>query len=653
MILSVSDISKTFGEETILDGISFDLRATDRVALVGPNGAGKSTLLKILTAELASDSGSVELSPSMRIGYVQQHVKFPPESTVWDEACKAAGELTELISKAEAMAKAVAEEHDPKTNAALLQQYDRLQTILQQRDAYQWEHTVNRVLSGMGFVGDMLTMPVSSLSGGQRNRLLLACILIGKPDLLILDEPSNHLDIETTEWLEQTLADYPSAVLIVSHDRYFLDSIANSVYELVNGTIETYKGNYSAYVTQKRERLEVQRRTYEKQTQEIEKLEDFIRKHGVGQKATQAEDRRKKLARIERVDLPREISVPRFGFPKATRTGDIVLQADSLSKSFDSLQLFDKLSFQIERGERWAIVGSNGTGKSTLLKCILGHEPLDQGSVRQGTGVKIGYFDQLLSQLNLSMTPAESIRVAHKETVDLVRRKTLAKFGIQGDLANKPLSTLSGGERNRTLLALLSELDANVLILDEPTNHLDLWSREALESAIREFDGTVILVSHDRYLVNAIADHLLVLHAGQAKPIVGNYETYRDLLRKGLTIDERGQGWGETHKSNAKANSSESTNAAPITSPKEMPKEASSSQTQTKRRRKFKYRKIDDIENDIGASESRIEAIHLEMTDPAALRDGDVMKSLASELSDIQEKLVELYEHYEEALELN
>jgi ATP-binding cassette subfamily F protein 3 len=477
--------------------------------------------------------------------------------------------------------------------------------------------------------------------------------LIGQPDLLILDEPSNHLDVETTEWLEQALAASSSAVLVVSHDRYFLDCVATSVWELLDGSIDRFVGNYSAYVQQKAMRLEVQRRTFDKQREEVEKLEDFIRRHHAGQKSTQAEDRRKKLERIELVDAPREIHTPRFRFPEASRTGDIVLRCDKAAKAFGAHSLFSRLSFQILRGQRWAILGSNGAGKTTLLKCLLGKEPLDQGAVELGANVRVGYFDQLLQQLDLTTTPLEAIRVPHADRNDLERRNMLARFGIAGELASKPLGQLSGGERNRTMLALLASLDANFLILDEPTNHLDLWSREALEQAIREFSGTVLLVTHDRYLVNATAQHVLVLRGGQASIVQGNYEDYRHWIKEGLAIEDRGAAWGDRTKSQGGGTSGTSANRKSSDSRGAAKPETAQGSSPPARKRKFPYCKPQVLEKEIMATEEAIAAAHTDMTDPDQLRDGAAMKRLVARMEELEQKLEQLYLHYEEALELN
>ena len=642
VLLSANGLSKTFGEKQVLDEVGFDLRRGDHLALVGPNGAGKTTLLKILTGELESDAGSVTLQPSATVGYLEQHPKFAETDTVWSVACAAIGDLASLAREAEEAAERLAEAKDSAEHAELSERFDLLQNKLHQNDAYNWEHRVARVLQGLGFDEEWYQRSARQLSGGQQNRLMLVCLLLAQPDVMILDEPNNHLDIESTEWLESTLADWPGAFLLVSHDRFFLDQTANVVLELVNAKLDRFKGNYSAYVTQKAERIEVQRRTYEKNKEEIEKLEEFVRKHHHGQKSTQAEDRRKKLERIELVEPPREIPVPKFHFPKASRTGDVVLRATELSKSYDK-PLFDKLTIQIERGETWAILGSNGCGKSTLLKCLLGEVAADSGEVKLGHKLNIGYFDQLLAKLPHDVEAAEAIRVPHRDLDDRSRRDILGAFGISGDLAKKPLRMLSGGERNRTMLAWLSAMEANVLILDEPTNHLDLWSRHALEKAIREFDGTVILVTHDRYLVNAVADNVLVMRGGKASQIKGNYDTYRHWLKEGLAVEDRGAIGSRDSKQNPNLRSAKSEGTAGSESTNRKPR----------RKRKFPYRKVEDLEQDIEAMEELIEQLHAQMLEPENLRDGRKMKELQQSLADNEARLLDLYEHYEEACELN
>lgn len=651
VLLSASQLSKTFGDKEVLRQVGLELRSGDHVALVGPNGAGKTTLLKILTGEIEPDGGAVELPTAGTIGYLQQHPEFAAEDTVWSLAKAALGDLALLAVEAERVAAELARASEGQQHALLLEHYDRLQAKLHQQDAYNWEHRVERVLQGLGFPEAWYERPARQLSGGQQNRLMLACLLLQQPDLMILDEPNNHLDIESTEWLETTLAAWTGAFLLVSHDRFFLDQTANLVLELVDGQLDRYRGNYSAYVRQKSERLEVERRTYEKNREEVAKLEDFVRKHHHGQKSAQAEDRRKKLKRIELVEPPREIPAPQFHFPKAARAGDMVLRGFGLSKAYDK-PLFDKLNVQIERGQRWAILGSNGSGKSTLLKCLLGQVPLDAGEVKFGTNLRIGYFDQLLEQLPSDITAAEAIRVPHRDLDDKARRTILGAFGLSGEVAVKPLKMLSGGEKNRTMLAWLSAMEANVLILDEPTNHLDLWSRHALEEALRRFDGTVLLVTHDRYLVNQVADHLLVLSGGKCSQLAGTYDDYRQWMKAGMVVADQSRmgvrsGGGKPGTGAAEQESGSPQNHA------QDGRSTAADERPERRRRKFPYRKVAVLEQTIASSEAELAALHARMLEPENLRDGRKMKELQQLVADTEQQLLQLYEHYEEACELN
>ncbi|MBX3423070.1 MAG: ABC-F family ATP-binding cassette domain-containing protein [Pirellulaceae bacterium] len=640
VLLSAVDVSKTFGDRQVLQKASLEIRTGERIGLVGPNGAGKTTLLRILTGQMGADAGTVEMPSRGTVGYLQQHPNFAESDSVWSVAAAAVGDVSQLASQAEQVAAELAQADCPELRQTLLEHYDRLQAKLHQADAYNWEYRVERILQGLGFPSRWNDRPARQLSGGQQNRLMLASLLLQQPDLMILDEPNNHLDIETTEWLEETLAGWPGALLVVSHDRFFLDQVASSIVELVDGQLDRYRGNYSAYVMQKAERLEVQRRTYERQQEEIAKLEEFIRKHHYGQKSTQAEDRRKKLERIERVPPPREIRTPQFRFPPAARSGDVVLRASELSKAYDR-PLFSKLSFQIHRGERWAILGSNGSGKTTLLKCLLGQCQADQGQVELGSKLQIGYFDQLLSQLSPDTCAAEAIRVAHRDLDDRARRDILGAFGLSGDVVLKPLRMLSGGERSRTMLAWLTAMEANLLVLDEPTNHLDLWSRHALEEALRHFDGTVLMVTHDRYLVNAVADHVLVIGEGRVSQIAGNYDAYKHWLKQSMAIADRA---AVGH--NVAAGKSTTPGAA-------RPRSGSPDTGSTKRKRKYPYRKVEVLAQEITGSEARIAEIHQQMMRPEILRDGRQVKQLQQELTGLEENLLQLYEHYEEACELN
>jgi ATP-binding cassette, subfamily F, member 3 len=533
ILLSAHEITKHYGPEPVLDGVTFDVRRGERIALVGPNGAGKTTLLSILAGCEEPDGGDRQLYGATRIGYLTQQPEFARGRTVWQEALDALAELIALAHDAEDLAHRLAESTQQAEREKLALRFDDLQHELHRRDGYHLNHKIERVLVGLGFTTDSFQQEVAQLSGGQQNRLLLAKLLLADTDLLLLDEPSNHLDLQATGWLEDFLVDTRQTLLVVSHDRYFLDKVTNRTFELFQGTVDAYNGNFTAYLHQKAQRLEVQRRTFNKQRTEIAKMEDFVRRHHFGQKHAQAEDRRKKLERIERVDAPREIKSCPMSFPAAPRSGDIAVRVRQLAKSFDR-PLFRDLTVDLLRGEKWAVLGPNGCGKTTLIRCLLGQMAPDAGTTTLGAGVKVGYFDQLLQCIDSTTPVVDAIRPTHKEFVEGQRRDLLARFGITGDMAFQRVDSLSGGERNRAALAYLAALDANLLVLDEPTNHLDLWARQALETALKEFDGTVLLVSHDRYFLNQVADHLIVMGDGHAAVIEGNYNTYLHLVSQGL-----------------------------------------------------------------------------------------------------------------------
>jgi ATP-binding cassette subfamily F protein 3 len=645
ILLRVESVTKHFGPEPVLAGVSFEVRPGERIGLVGPNGAGKSTLLRIITGEEQADGGAIEQHPSARLAYLEQHPEFAPGQTLWEVAREALAVWIDMAQEAEEVAHRLAAAQDEAEHRRLAQHFDRLQHELHQHDAYNLDHRIERVLDGLGFAAETYTQPVEQLSGGQQNRLLLARLLLSGADLLLLDEPSNHLDVEATQWLEEYLADCKQAMLLVSHDRYFLDRVTNRTFELYNGTVDTYSGNFSAYWRQKAERVEVERRTYERQQEFIAKTEDFIRRNLSGQKHAQAEDRKKKLERVELVAPPRLIASPPMGFPAASRTGDVVVRVEHLAKAYDR-PLFNDLSFDILRGERWGILGPNGSGKTTLLRCLVNEVEPDDGRVILGTGVKVGYFDQRLIGLDPEMEVVDAIRPPGKEFVFQQRRDMLARFGLTGDLALQKVGSLSGGERNRASLARLAASDANLLVLDEPTNHLDLWARDALERSLSKFDGSVLLVSHDRYFLNRVVDHLLVVEPTRFRVVEGNYDTYLALVRAAATNGAATReakltaGEGEARRSASEVTSNQGQR-------RERPARAE------KPKRRFPYRKVEDLEAEILRHETAIEELHAALARPEVLRDGDAVRRLNRDLEDHRSALPNLYAHWEEATELN
>jgi ATP-binding cassette subfamily F protein 3 len=452
---------------------------------------------------------------------------------------------------------------------------------------------------------------------------------------MLLDEPSNHLDILATEWLEDFLLESSAAMIVVSHDRYFLDKVTNHTFELFRGTIDRYAGNFSAYWQQKAQRLLVQRRTYQRQQEEIAKAEEFIRRHHYGQKHAQAEDRRKKLERLVRVEPPREIAAPAMAFPPADRSGDIVARAERLAKSYDR-PLFAGLSLEVLRGQRWGILGPNGCGKTTLLRCLLGQETPDAGRATLGQGVVAGYFDQQQTGVDDALEVVDAVRPARDDLDHQERRNLLARFGLVGDVALQKVSSLSGGERCRAALARLAAGRANLLLLDEPTNHLDLWACDALEQALARFDGTVLFVSHDRYFVNRLADHLLVVEPGRFRVVEGNYETYLHLVQSGLA-----------------AGAAASKTQAPAGRAPRRDRPTPAGDGASRRKRRFPFRKVVDLEAEILKRETRLEQVHHLLAEPEIHRDGDRVRQLKAEIAQQQETLQDLYAHWEEAVELN
>ncbi|MBN1395394.1 MAG: ABC-F family ATP-binding cassette domain-containing protein [Pirellulales bacterium] len=630
ILLDVADIKKRFGPEPVIAGASFELRPGDRAGLVGPNGCGKTTLLRIVAGREEPDSGRCLVHTSARLGYLEQQPEFSPHTTLHDEARGALADLVSLQREADETAEAIAQSADAAEQERLSARWDHLQQELRRQDAYNLEHRVERVLDGLRFSRSCYDRPVASLSGGEQNRLMLAKLLLAEPNVLVLDEPSNHLDVESTEWLEDFLLESSAAMIIVSHDRCFLDRVTNRTLELFQGTIDSYSGNFTAYRRQKQQRLLVERRTYEKQRIEIAKAEEFIRRNAYSYPA-RAEDRRKKLARIERVLPPREISAPAMSFPPSARGGDIVVRVEGLAKGFGR-RLFADLSFDVLRGQRWALLGPNGSGKTTLLRCLLGLTPADEGQISMGVGVVPGYFDQQLAALDDDLPVVEAVDPRRNRLNRQQRRDLLARFGLTGEKALQKVGELSGGERCRAALARLAAAEANLLVLDEPTNHLDLWARDALEKAIKQFDGSVLLVSHDRYLVNRVADHLLVIEADRLRLVGGNYDTYRMLVGRDGGGDKPA---GETDEATAGA-------------AKDKP-----SADKPTRKRRFPYRKVQDLEEEIAERQATLHRLEEELIDPAVLRDGQKVRQIKAQIDQQRLELERLHEHWDEAVELN
>src|SRR6185437_12697758 len=569
---------------------------------------------------------------------LRQQPQFDPGRTLFAEARSALDELLaahdDMIHTAEALARTT-DEAEHKTLAA---RYDRLNELLRHHDAYNVDHHVEQVLEGLGFRREDYERSVETFSGGQQSRLMLAKLLLASPDVMLLDEPSNHLDIDTTRWLENYLIKQPEAMLIVSHDRYFLDRVVTKVFELHAHRITAYPGNFKQYWRLRQERYEMELKAWESQREYIAKQEEYIRRVHYGQLHKQAASRQKAIDKIERLDRPTMVETPHMHFGAVRRCGDVVLSVEDLTKSYDR-PLFKNLNFSLPRGRRLGIMGANGSGKTTLLRVLLGEEEPDQGEVRRGHLVEFGYYDQ-----NLQALPADKpvIRAvwpdADPDAEEQGMRDLLGRFGLMGDQVYQRVGDLSGGEKSRAALAKLVAQGVNVLVLDEPTNHLDLWACDALEQALLEFEGTVIVVSHDRYFLNRVVDLLLVLDgAGHVQVIHGNYDTYE--LMRAQQLENRAP------KADSRKQA-EPTEANVLSA-------TGSTSAKGKRKRKFPYRKVEDLEAEIAATEMEIQELEQLMASPDLYRDGERVKETTRAFEEAKEQLKHLYEHWEEAVELN
>lgn len=529
MILSCSNISRSFGDNHILKRVSFHIEEHEKAAVVGINGAGKSTLLKIIIGDLAPDEGSVTWAKGASIGYLAQHQDLEGAETIYDALLEVKRPILEMEERLrnleQSMKSASGEELE-----AMLSEYSRLNHAFELENGYACRSEITGVLKGLGFSEDEFSKPIQALSGGQKTRVSLGKLLLTKPDILLLDEPTNHLDMESIAWLETYLKGYSGSVIIVAHDRYFLDRVVTKVIELDNGTATVFSGNYSAYSDKKAMLRDAQIRAYLNQQQEIRhqeaviaKLKSFNREKSI----RRAESREKMLDKIERLEKPVEINDSMdIRLEPDVVSGNDVLTVTDLSKSFDTQTLFTHGSFEIKRGERIAVIGNNGTGKTTLLKIINGLIPADAGEIRLGAKVYIGYYDQEHQVLHMDKTLFQEIQDTYPNMNNTQIRNTLASFLFTGDDVFKLIKDLSGGERGRVSLAKLMLSDANFLLLDEPTNHLDITSKEILESALNRYTGTVLYVSHDRYFINRTATRILDLTGQSFVNYIGNYDYY-------------------------------------------------------------------------------------------------------------------------------
>lgn len=529
LVLSTANISKSFAGETLIEDADILINEGEKAALVGINGSGKTTFLKIVAGEMSPDSGIVTFAKNTSFAYLKQINNIDTDLTIEEELTTVIKPILDMEERFLKLQEEISKANEKELDA-LYAEYDRLQHALELNDAYMAKSKLTGILKGLGFIEEEFSRKVSTLSGGQKTRVYLAKILLTEPDIILLDEPTNHLDLSSIEWLESYLNNYKKAVLIVSHDRYFLDKIVTKVIDIDNKKVETYNGNYTEFIKKKKELKESAMRAYlnreaqiKRQEEVIEKLKSFNREKSV----KRAESRQKALDRIERIDKPtEERSDMDLFFSQSIESGKDVLHIEGLSKSFGHRKLFENVNIDVKRGEHIAILGDNGTGKTTLLKILNNLTEPDSGYIRFGTNVSIAYYDQEHQVLDRNKTIFDEIHDEHPDMNNTEVRNVLASFLFTGDEVFKPISSLSGGERGRVSLAKIMLSTANLIILDEPTNHLDITSKEILENAIREFKGTVIYVSHDRYFINQTATRILYLKDNKFYNYIGNYDYY-------------------------------------------------------------------------------------------------------------------------------
>ena len=644
MILSCNNITKTFGTDTILSDCSFHIEEREKAAIVGPNGAGKSTLLKIIMGRLPADDGTVTISKDKTLGYLAQHQNLSSDGTIYDELLSVKKDIIALEEKIreteQQMKNATGEQLD-----TLLDLYTKMNHQFELENGYAYQSEIVGVLKGLGFTEDDFSLPVSTLSGGQKTRVALGKLLLSRPDIILLDEPTNHLDMESIRWLENYLLGYNGSVIIVAHDRYFLDRIVTKIIEIENTHVTVFSGNYTAYADKKKILRNMQLKEYLNQQREIKhqqevitKLKQFNREKSI----KRAESREKMLDKLEVVDKPAEINDKmNIELNPSVISGNDVLSVSHLSKAFDDNTLFTDISFDIKRGERVALIGNNGTGKTTILKIINDILPADSGEIKLGSKVTIGYYDQEHHVLDPDKTLFDELQDAYPDLNNTQIRNTLAAFLFTNDDVFKYIRDLSGGERGRVLLANLMLSNANFLILDEPTNHLDMVSKEILENALNSYTGTVLYVSHDRYFINTTATRIIELVGQTTVNYIGNYDYYiekKDALTAAALAGKP-------------ADSSSAVSAAQKNAQKESAKADWKQSKEEQALLKKKKNELKKTEERITVIEDRLKAIEEESALPEVCTDTARLLELHKESTKLSEELDTLYEKWEELSE--
>lgn len=638
ILLQVNQLTKYYGADLILQNIKLEIQTRDRIALVGRNGSGKSTLLKIIAGEINYDSGEIIKPKDVTIGFLDQHTGLDSDNSIWAEMVEVFHDLQKMEQQLRHLEQQMSKEEVYKNEtkySKILSEYDFLQNEFKDKGGYQYEADIRSVLHGLNFADYSYETKISTLSGGQKTRLALGKLLLSKPDILILDEPTNHLDIETLTWLEQYLQTYDGAILIVSHDRYFLDKVVNQVYECANKTLTRYTGNYSKYLEQKAAKFERELKMYEKQQEEVARIKEFIARNIVRASTTKrAQSRRKMLEKMELMDRPTgdDKSVS-FSFQIERQSGNEVLNVSDLSIGYGSNVLSKNIQFRITRGDSIALLGPNGVGKSTLLKTIVGELPALTGSMQLGTNVTIAYYDQEQADLTSNKTVLNELWDEYPMMTEKEIRTVLGNFLFSGDDVLKPVSTLSGGEKARLSLAKLMLLNANLLILDEPTNHLDLDSKEILENALVDYPGTILFVSHDRYFINRIATKVYELSKDGITEYLGDYDYFvekKEELHELQRLEE---------EEKQKAGNSSTAENIDNKSRYELEKEL-------KRKERQRQRRIEEIQNRIEQLEELVAEKEQLFLDPDVYTDHTKVATLNEEISAAKKEMEDLLEEW-------
>lgn len=642
IMLSCNNVSKSFGVETILEDISFSVNEGDKIGIVGVNGTGKTTLFKVITGIFPHDKGDIFTSKNCRLGYLEQNTNFYSEKTIYDEVVSVFSDLIEAEEELRNLEHQIASLSAKESSSGdqlkkAMDTYGKKYEEFEKKNGYAYKSEVRGTLKGLGFSDEEMNKAVNVLSGGEKTRVLLAKLLLSKPSLLLLDEPTNHLDADAIEWLEAFLRSYEETIMIISHDRYFLDQSVNRIFEMENKRLTSYNGNYTDYQKQAKINREIRLRQYENQQRDIKKQEESIERlkaYGREKHLKRARSKEKMLDKIDRLDKPQELrKKARFNFVLRHHSGNDVLKARGLGKSFGDRKLFEGVDFDLYRGEKVALIGPNGVGKSTLFKIIMGDESQDQGEYKLGQGVDIAYFHQEQKSLNLENSIIDEVWDDNPHMTQTEVRNLLGAFLFEGEDVFKSIRSLSGGERARVAILKLILSKSNLLLLDEPTNHLDIDSKEVLEDALKEYEGTLLTISHDRYFLNTVVDRILVLKPNGIEEYLGNYEYYQ----------------------NKKKEESEKSYLA------EMEDLPSKTKTQIKeeRRREKELKKnenkakklIKDIEVEIELLEKQIGGLDYMLCQEEVYTSPERTREVNQEKSDLEKRLSKLYEKWEQIVE--